>query len=60
MKEQNGVETAQTQLGHFNLRVTEADYIQRMNSAPDLTLLLNMLGPVQVNTSTPEIDQNVD
>lgn len=44
IKETYGVETAQSQLGHSSSRVTEAHYIERMNSAPDATAVLDLLG----------------
>ncbi|NIL86486.1 Tyrosine recombinase XerC [Rhodococcus fascians] len=45
VKAQYGVEAAQAQLGHANTAVTEAHYIQRMNSAPDMTEALNTFAP---------------
>lgn len=45
IKETYGIETAQTQLGHSSTRVTEAHYIQRINSAPNLTATLDLYGP---------------
>ncbi|MGB6069115.1 MAG: hypothetical protein WBG53_01070 [Rhodococcus sp. (in: high G+C Gram-positive bacteria)] len=39
------MEAAQAQLGHANTAVTEAHYIRRMNSAPDMTEALNTFAP---------------
>ncbi|WP_167678685.1 site-specific integrase [Rhodococcus sp. B10] len=45
IKAKYGVETAQSQLGHSSTRVTEAHYIERMNSAPDTTGALDEFTP---------------
>lgn len=47
VKQQYGVEGAQSQLGHANTRITEAHYIERVTTVPDMTSVLNTFGPAQ-------------
>lgn len=45
VKQQYGVEGAQSQLGHSSTRITEAHYIERVTTVPDMTSVLNTFGP---------------
>lgn len=46
VKQQFGVEGAQSQLGHANTRITEAHYIERVTNVPDMTSVLNTFAAV--------------